>query len=131
MADNVFGRTEEPEYFIGEGLSESIQGNYDAAVDIFMQGHQRYPEDLEIQFFLIRATGEAARSRNNPALLKEIVTLWDSFIAAHPREKYSVSRGTADAYVERGVLKRSLGDSDGASEDFRKAREIDPKVLVP
>ncbi len=132
MAPLVNGTTgDEPAYFIGKGLSEFLEDHLDAALDILMQGYRKYPENLEIQFFLIRTTGAAARSRNNPGLIEEIIAMWDRFIASHPHEKFSVSRGTAHAYVERGILKQALGNTGGAEEDFTRAREIDPAVLVP
>ncbi|HPD76705.1 MAG TPA: hypothetical protein P5217_07135 [Methanoregulaceae archaeon] len=133
MAPLVNGVTagEEPAYFIGKGLSELLEDHLDAALDILMQGYRKYPENLEIQFFLIRATGTAARVRNNPGLMSEIIAMWDRFIAAHPSEKFSVSRSTAHAYVERGILKQALGNHGGAEEDFTRARAMDRDVLVP
>lgn len=123
--------SEEPEYFIGKGLSESMADRYEEALDILMQGFRKYPENLEIQFFLIRTTGEAARARNEPGLIREVITVWDQFIAAHPDEKFSVSRSTANAYIERGILKRALGDPLEAQMDFCAAQEIDPGVILP
>jgi len=123
--------TEGPAYYIGRGLSETLLENFDEALDVFMQGYRKYPENLEIQFFLIRTTGNAARSRNNRGLMEEIIAMWDRFIAAHPDEKFSVSRGTAHAYVERGILKRAIGNTGGAEEDFTRARAMDRDVLVP
>ena len=122
---------EEPAYYIGKGLSETVMENFDAALDVFMQGYRKFPENLEIQFFLIRTTGSAARFRNNRGLMEEIIALWDRFIAAHPDEKFSVSRGTAHAYVERGILKRAIGNNSGAEEDFTRARAMDQDILVP
>lgn len=120
-----------PEYYIGKGLSETVMDRLDEALEIFLQGFRNYPENLEIQFFLIRTTGDIACSRNNPDLLKEIIAMWDQFITSHPNEKFSVSRGTAHAFVERGRLKQVLGDVDGAHEDFTRARVIDPDILIP
>lgn len=37
----------------------------------------------------------------------------------------------AEAYIERGYLKQKIGDTKGAEEDYKKAKEIDPNILLP
>jgi tetratricopeptide (TPR) repeat protein len=121
-----------PKYFIAQGLPETMLGHYDEAEDIFMQGYRKFPDDLEIQFFLLRTSGDKASVSKRPDLIKKSIEMWDQFIKLHPNEKFSDSPySTADAYVERGFLKKAIGNIDGAQEDYRIAREIDPKITLP
>jgi len=121
-----------PEYYIAKGLPETMLGHYDEAQDIFMQGYHKFPDNLEIQFFLLRTSGDKASVSKRPDLIKKSIEMWDQFIKLHPDEKFSDSPySTADAYVERGFLKKAIGNIDGAQEDYRIAREIDPKITLP
>ena len=36
--------------------------------------------------------------------------------------------GASIIYVDRGIVKSKLGDTNGSAADFRKAIEIDPKA---
>jgi tetratricopeptide (TPR) repeat protein len=122
----------ESSYFVGKGLTETMLGHYDQAIDIFNEGHLKYPNNLELVFLLNRTLGDRVCACNRMDLVEDTIDLWDKFIEAHPNEKYSDSDyGTADAYVERGLLKQTIGKTDEAQEDYKKALQIDPKIKLP
>lgn len=131
LSSALNGLDDNPQYFIAKGLSETMLGHYDEALDYFNQGFRKYPHNLEIQFFLIRTSGDKARVCKRFDLIVKSIEVWDPFIKLNPNKKFSHSRSTADAYVERGFLKQAIGNIAGAQEDYRIAREIDPKIPLP
>jgi tetratricopeptide (TPR) repeat protein len=131
ILDSTDGMEKSEKWYAHHGLTESMLGHYDESLDVLWEGCKKYPHNLEIQFFLIRTTGDKAKVCQRIDLVKQTIETWDEFIKAHPNEKFSFSRGTADAYVERGFLKQFLGDIDAAQEDYKTVQEIDPNIPLP
>jgi tetratricopeptide (TPR) repeat protein len=102
-------------------LRKSMIGHYDEAVKICVAGLEKFPNSPYLIYMLGRTLGDIGKASNDNQKLSEGITALNKVISLYP--------DFADAYVERGVIKRFQNDTDGANEDFTKANNIEPGIL--
>jgi tetratricopeptide (TPR) repeat protein len=102
-------------------LRKSMIGHYDEVVKICMAGLEKYPNSPYLNYMLGRTLGDIGKASNDNQKFNEGIKALNRVIDHYPN--------FADAYVERGVIKRFQNNTDGANEDFIKANNIEPGIL--
>lgn len=102
-------------------LQKSMIGHYDEVVKICMSGLEKYPNSPYLLYMLGRTLGDIGKASNDNQKFNEGITALNHVIDLYPN--------FADAYVERGVIKRFQNNTAGANEDFIKANSIEPGIL--
>lgn len=94
----------------------SMKGNLEMVIEYATKGIKINPNAAYL--FYMRG-----RSKGDLKLFKEGIK--DLSMAISLKPKY------ADAFVERGYIKQKMGNAEGAEKDYKKAKEIDPSMVLP
>ena len=114
----IFEGVKNPEEFDcrRKSLYYSIMGAPEKSMEYADKGLEINPRSAYLLYMRGRAKGDTNRFEEGIEDLSVALKLKPSF---------------ADALVERGYIKQKIGDTKGAEEDYKKAREIDPSVVLP
>jgi len=97
------------------------------------EGLNYFPDDPVLNFYWMRTQGDYYRGFQHIEGMKICIESWGEYIKRFPDFGKSPDHvhGLADVYVERGLLKKAVGDIAGMEEDYRKARDIEPNIALP
>ena len=97
-------------------MQQSMIGNYDSAIEYASKGLKINPESHYLYYIRGRSYGDKGEFDLGIKDLSKAVELRVDF---------------ADAYVERGVIKKRQGKKTEADADFTKAQELEPSIQLP
>jgi len=104
-----------------KSLQKSMIGHYDEVVKICLNGLEKYPDSPYLLYMLGRTLGDIGKATDDNQKFREGIGLLNYVIDLCP--------DFADAYVERGIIKKLQNDTIGANEDFIKANTIEPGLV--
>lgn len=101
-------------------LRKSMIGQYDEVITICEKGLEKYPDNPYLLYMQGRTLGDIGKVSNNCQKLNKGIEVLNHVINLYPN--------FADAYVERGRIKKLQTDNNGAIEDFTIANNIEPGI---
>ena len=121
---------ESPE--VSEASAASAQKSYDQAVTAFESGS--YPEARSAFDEALTGGGLTVDQLVDAHLKRSMCLATAGDYSAAEQDIERAAEGATDlewVHVARGYLKAQQGDTSGAEAEYRQARSINPKVVIP
>ena len=114
----IFQKVKNPEEFKARfhALQYSMAGDYYKAIEYADKGLKINPESAYLFYIKGRSEGDVGLFAEGIKDLTEAIRLEPNY---------------ADAFVERGYIKDRMGDANGAAQDYGKALDIEPTIILP